>query len=356
VDLTPGALTPLLTAACEEHFRFAAGSKREPICDATGSIAGRIVRSRQAVAGLARVTASAPGTASAAGDRRLIKVAVTVHNLTARTGSATRRDDVLGQSLVAVHAMLAVDDGTFVSLLDPPPSAAEAAADCHQDGLFPVLVGAGDVMLASPIILYDRPEVAPESAGDLYDATEIDEILALRVLTLTDEEKAEARATDGRAAAIIDRCDDMPPEMWSRLHGAVRALGPVAAQPPATPAAAWTDPGVDATADPGPEVPWWDPAADATIDPGAGSVLVAGLEVRRGTSVRLQPSRRADAHDLFLRDMTATVAGVFLDVEGSQHIAVTLDDDPARDELLWQGRYLYFYPDEVVPLPDRDWR
>ena len=63
-------------------------------------------------------------------------------------------------------------------------------------------------MLSSPIILYDQPAVAPESPGDLYDATEIDEILALRVLTLTDDEKAEARATDPRAAAIVDRCDD----------------------------------------------------------------------------------------------------------------------------------------------------
>ena len=81
-------------------------------------------------------------------------------------------------------------------------------------------------MLSSPIILYDHPEVAPGSPGDLYDATEIDEILALRVLTLTEEEKSEARGTDPRAAAIIDRCDEMPPEVWDRLHGAVRTLGP----------------------------------------------------------------------------------------------------------------------------------
>ena len=83
-------------------------------------------------------------------------------------------------------------------------------------------------MLSSPIILYDFPAVAPESAGDFCDSTEIDEILALRVMTLTDEEKAEARGTDARAAAIIDRCDDMPDEIWSRLHGAVRSLRPVA--------------------------------------------------------------------------------------------------------------------------------
>ncbi len=107
--------------------------------------------------------------------------------------------------------MLAVDDGSFVSLLDPPEEARLAVADCHSDGCFPVLIGAGDVVLSSPIILYDYPQVAPESPGDLYDATEIDEILALRVVTLTEGEKSEARGTDPRAAAIIDRCDEMDP-------------------------------------------------------------------------------------------------------------------------------------------------
>ncbi len=63
-----------------------------------------------------------------------------------------------------------------------------------------------DAVLVAPIILGDHP-VAPESAGDLFDATEIDEILTLRIMTLTDDEKAEARGTDPRAAAILDRCD-----------------------------------------------------------------------------------------------------------------------------------------------------
>ena len=145
----------------------------------------------------------------------------------------------MARSLVAVHTLLAAHDAEFVSLLDPPASAREAVAGCANDGTFPVLIGAegeSQVVLSSPIILYDHPAVAPESAGDFCDATEIDEILALRVLTLTDEEKAEARGTDRRAAAIVDRCDDMPPEVWERLHGAVRSIGPAAgpdeAEPP----------------------------------------------------------------------------------------------------------------------------
>ncbi len=157
-------------------------------------------------------------------------------------------------------------------------------------------------------------------------------------MTLTDAEKSEARGTDPRAAAIIDRCDDMPPEVWERLHGAVRALGP-AAEP---------EPELDGA------VPWWDPAADASVDPWTDSVMISGVDVGKGTLVRLRPSHRSDAQDLFLEGMTATVAGVFQDVDGTTHVAVTVDDDPATTELAWQGRYLFFHPDEVTPLPDRD--
>src|SRR5918999_5265055 len=100
----------------------------------------------------------------------------------------------------------------------------------RQPAHVPVLAGDGgarDVVLSSPIIMYDHPQVAPESPGDLFDATEIDEILSLRTLTLTDEEKREARATDPRAAAIIERVDVILKEVFARLHGAVRSLEPV---------------------------------------------------------------------------------------------------------------------------------
>jgi hypothetical protein len=84
-------------------------------------------------------------------------------------------------------------------------------------------------MLAAPIILPDHPEVAPESPGELYDGTEIDEILTLRTLALSDDEKAAARATDPRAAALIDRVDAMDAPTMERLHGTIRAMsGPAA--------------------------------------------------------------------------------------------------------------------------------
>lgn len=92
----------------------------------------------------------------------------------------------------------------FVSSIEPPDELAEAVAGCTNISLWPVLVGSGerhDTMLAAPIILYDYPQVAPESAGDLFDATEIDEILTLRILTMTDAEKREMAAGDERSRA-----------------------------------------------------------------------------------------------------------------------------------------------------------
>ena len=200
--------------------------------------------------------------------------------------------------------------------MDPPEDAAEALAACHNEGTWPVLIDEADtVVLSSPIILYDHPAVAPESPGDLFDATEIDEILALRVLTLTDDEKAEARGTDARAAAIVDRVDDLPPEVWERFHGTVRSIGAAADLH-----ARETD-------------PWWDPGSDSIFDPAADTVFVGGVEVGAGARVRLHPSRRADAHDIFLAGLTAVVAGVFNDVDGGVHVAVTLEDDPGAAEL-----------------------
>lgn len=319
----------------EERFALPGGIDIEVIEATDGSVAGRVRRQRRPVAGRVQVE-----TRPVAADGGLVKVVVTVENTTAG-GAGWRREEALGHSLLAVHTMLAVDVGTFLSVLDPPVAA--GGAGCHSDGTFPVLVGQrDDVVLSSPIILYDHPAVAPESPGDLYDATEIDEILALRVLTLTDDEKAEARGTDPRAAAIIDRCDDMAPEAWDRLHGVMRRLGPTEG-----PEDDWSDPWL---ADLPTNAPWWEPAVDGSVDPWTDTVQVAGVALAQGDTIRLRPSHRADAQDIFLVGRTATVAGVFRNVDGETYLAVTVDDDPAQVEFAIQGRYLFFHPDEVEPL------
>lgn len=239
-------------------------------------------------------------------------------------GTVLPREDALLHSLVGCHFLWAADADAFISLLEPPDWAVSAASRCEQHRCWPVLVGPSprrDLVLASPVILYDYPSVAPESPGDFFDGTEIDEMLTLRVQTLTDDEKIEARATDPKAAAIIDRCEAMSDEVMASLHGATRHA----------------------------ELDLVDPQPEWS-DPGPAEVLVRGQMIGVGSKVRLRPNRRADAHDIFLVDKAATVARVVHDVDGDIHIAVTIDDDPGAELWNWHGRYLYFAPDEVEPL------
>jgi hypothetical protein len=191
-------------------FHLPATRREEPLPEGLG----RVVRSRQAIDGLVRV---------ALDGQRVCKLTVRVENTSPATPAP------LPTSLLSAHLLLAVTGGEFISVLDPPPFAAEAARACRSTRTFPVLAGppgAHDLILSAPIILYDHPEVAPESPGDLFDATEIDEILTLRTMTLTDEEKRQARATDPRAAALIDRVDGMSRATMEGLHGAIRSLRP----------------------------------------------------------------------------------------------------------------------------------
>ncbi len=289
--------------------------------------AGRIVRERWSVEGVVRVVVE-----DVPGPYPFVRLRVRVHNVTEWAEQNATRDRVVRRALVGVHLLAHADDGKFVSSLDPPEFARSIVASCTNTNTFPVLIGdEGDdtTVLSSPIILYDRPEVAAESPGDMCDATEIDEILALRVLTLTDEEKRDARSTDQRAAAIVDRVDDFAPEIFERLHGAIRSLRPTEPAP----------------------LPWWEPAVDASFDPWSDAIRIGGVDVQKGVKVRLRPGRRrADAQDIFLADKTATVEGIFSDVDGDHHVAVTLDDDPAADLHQSQGRFLYFHPDEVEPV------
>jgi hypothetical protein len=157
-------------------------------------------------------------------------VAVRVENATDWTPAASDvRNDVLPHCLVAAHTILRIEGGEFASLLDPPAELREAAAGCRNEGTWPVLAGeegARDTMLSSPIIVYDYPRIAPESAGDLFDGTEIDEILSLRILTLTEDEKREIRQADERARQLLERTESLDAEQLMRLHGSMRALEP----------------------------------------------------------------------------------------------------------------------------------
>ena len=281
----------------------------------------------------------------------LVRLRLRLENASAWHDPKAGRAVALRRSLVAAHSLIGIDQGVFLSLLDPPEWAKPAAEACQNLHTWPVLIGdegRRDAMLSSPIILYDHPTIAPESPGDLFDATEIDEILTLRTMALTEDEKREARATDERAAAIIDRVDNMPPELLERLHGAVRYLRGAEGSGEPQGGAPVNREGAEQEEEPE-LVPWWDPGADRTVSPETDGVVVAGVTVARGSRVRLRPGQRADAQDMFLAGRLATVEAVFLDVDGSRHLAVTLDEDPAADLQRWHGRFLYFSPDEVEP-------
>ncbi|MEV6397038.1 hypothetical protein AB0M39_19995 [Streptomyces sp. NPDC051907] len=322
-------------------FTRPAAEESEPVLDADGQMVGRLVRRRAEISGTVRISA-----AELDGPYRAMRLTAVVENTSDwQPQSAADRDAALPYCLVASHLLMCLDAGAFLSMTDPPQWARGAVASCRNLHTWPVLAGEpgrADLVLSSPIILEDHPAIAPESPGVLYDALEIDEILALRTAALTDEEKREARGTDDRAAAVIDLADSMPPEVLERLHGAVRGLREV------TGTAAPDEHGVVL-----PKTPWWDPGADSSVDPARDHVLVDGRPVSAGSRVLLRPGRRrTDAQDLFLHGRSAQVEAVLHDVDGGVHLAVTVDGDPGADIRREQGRFLYFQPDEVAHLED----
>jgi hypothetical protein len=317
-------LASLLGGARVVPIEIAGGREMEAVRDARGNERARIVRERWPISAALRISAESLGN--------LVKLRVRLENLSAwPADEEPSRTIALRHSLAGAHTLLRVHGGAFVSLLEPPEWAAAAAAGCANQQTWPVLIGdrrARDVLLSSPIILYDYPAVAPESPGDLFDATEIDEMLTLRIMTLTDAEKREARATDERARRVVERADTLPPAELDRLHGAIRRpaaqaggleLGALAA-------------GLEV---PRPEEAWVD---------------VGSARVGKRSRVRLRPHRRADAMDMFLAGHTALVEGVYRTADDETYVAVTLDDDPAADLHSWYGRFFYFFPDEIEPL------
>jgi hypothetical protein len=209
--------------------------------------------------------------------------------------------------------------------------------------------------LSSPIILYDFPSVAPQSEADTFDATEVDELMMLSVLSLSDREREEARATDPRARAIVERAERMGPQELARLHGTLLSSsldGGFTKSNTFATSDAFSQGDSSTATDP---LTRTDPFATsdpfATIDvPATDCVFIEGVKIARGSAVRLHPKRRADVWDTFLENKLATVRAVHQTVEDETYVAVTVDDDPASDLHDWYGRSLFFSPDEVEPV------
>jgi hypothetical protein len=155
----------------------------------------------------------------------LVKLSIELANVT--PAECATREKALSYAFSSAHLLLGIEGGRFVSMLDPPEQCQQSVNNCHNVGVYPVLVGDEgnhDKMLCSPIILYDYPQIAPESAGDFFDGTEMDEMLSLRVLTMTDEEKAEMKSADARSRYLLERTETLPAEHMMKLHGAIRGL------------------------------------------------------------------------------------------------------------------------------------
>jgi hypothetical protein len=231
----------------------------------------------------------------------LHRIRVVIRNRTTRSGQG----DPLLQSLVSTHTILETREGRFVSLLDPPQGFREAATNCRNIGSWPVLVGTEPdrrYMLSSPIILYDYPHVADESPADLFDSTEIDEILTLRIMTLSDAEKDEMRRSGDRERRLLEHVESLTPEQLLQLHGTMRDVR---------------------------------------------------VSLKPGDRVRLRPKPGGDVFDVVLAGRIAIVESIQQDFEDRTHIAVIIEDDPGRDLGLMQqpGHRFFFSIDELEVVP-----
>jgi hydrogenase maturation protease len=314
-------------------FSFPAARTLESLRNKDNQISAVFVRRQEAIEGHIEI-------ATERVDEAVAKIFVRLNNSTPIPGQAIDREvDVLLRTLASAHTIFYARGGEFISLTDPPAEYAAAAASCQNVGCWPVLIGdearsERGVMLASPIILPDYPQIAPESAGTLYDGLEIDEILTLRIMTMTDEEKREMRGVDQHARALLERTESLNGGHLMKLHGTMRGLHPV-------------EPGA-------PEHDLFDSRIFGNSHKIEGA-KVKGAFLRAGDSVRIRPRNRADAMDMILAGKTALIEAVEEDAEGKVHFALVIEDDPGREfGMMRQPGHRFFYgADEVEPLTEK---
>ncbi len=301
------------------EFGFPASRALEPIRGADGKINALLVRRQDAVRGVVEV-------ATQPVDDAVFKISVRIFNRTAvPPNDLENQSAIIMRTFTSTHTILHAQGGECLSLTDPPPAYAEATAACKNIGTWPVLVGdesknERDAMLSSPIILYDYPKIAPESPGDLFDGLEIDEILTLRVMAMSDAEKIEMRQVDEQARRILERTENMSSDHLLKMHGMMRSVR-------------------SSNED------FFNPSTRLE------SATVGGTQVKAGDRVRIRPKKRADVMDMALDGKIAVIEAVEQDVEGGVQLALVLDDDPGRDlGMLRQPGHRFFYATDEVEL------
>ncbi len=305
------------------EIKIPAGTEEEPLADDNGRVVGALVRSWLGLEGAVEVGAEPVREG-------LFRLTVKVTNTASWDGQD--RESTLRQTFASTHTILRIENGEFVSLMDPPEELKGLAEECENSKTWPVLAGEeGDkhTVLSSPIILYDYPKIAPESRGDLFDGGEIDQLLTLSILSLTDEEKEEVRATDPRTREILERSESLTAEDFMSLHGTVRDLQTLRG---------------------GEQI---DPFEVEGLErPAPRRIVVDGVEIESGSRVRLWPKAGRDIFDIALTGKAAVVEKIEQDFEDRILLAVSVEDDPGRQlvDMPVLGHRFFFSPEEVEPL------
>ncbi|MGA8217650.1 MAG: hypothetical protein WB771_03715, partial [Solirubrobacterales bacterium] len=261
----------------------------------------------------------------------LTRVRLCVHNETEMPGDAATasRGEALRHSLISTHPLLEADGGRFVSPLEREGAEGEASLASDPLNTFPVLVGDQDeAVLGAAIVLPDHPELAPESLGNLFDNTEIEEALLLHVHALSDDEREEISSQDPAVREMIERAESTTGDEIIGLHGRLT----------------YKEPEEDAVAHP--------PSPPEGLDEiqGEREITAAGTTVRLGDKIVLRPGTEGDVYDKILHGRTATVERIYRGYDERVYLGVTVDDDPGQDLLRETGRYLFFFADEVEPV------
>jgi hydrogenase maturation protease len=308
----------------EKRCHFAGTRKVEPILSPDGLAVGIIVRQTCALEGMVEVEGTTVHPDA-------VRLRVRILNQTPVANDLlNNQDEIIQRTFASTHTILRVAGGECISLLDPPGQYLQAAKECSQIGSWPVLVGdknkgERDLMLSSPIILYDYPRIAPESPGDLFDGSEIDEILTLRIQTLTDAEKLEMRQVDQHARRLLERTENLSERELLKLHGVMRPLHTNSL-----------------------DEEFFNPKKPLQ------EITIAGVALKAGDRVRIKPKRRADVMDIALDGRIAVIESVLQDVDDQVQLALVLEDDPGRDlGLTRQPGHRFFYgADEIVPVKE----
>ena len=258
----------------------------------------------------------------------LARVRICVHNKT-ESEADVDRGEALRSSLISTHVVVETSSGRFISPLERDGAAGQAVADSKSVNSFPVLASEDDrAIMGAAIVLPDHPKMAPESLGNLFDNTEIEEALILHVKALSDGERAEIEKQDPAVRDMIARADEVTDEDLMRLHGLMKPTDIL-----------------NGMEDPGP------PPEPGHPNPGESTMEVARGTIRKGGKVILHPGENSrDPFDGMLTGRVATIERIYYDMDNQVHVGVTVDGDASQDLYRETGRYIFFKGDEVEPL------